>query len=45
MPDNLVYNDEGIICSLSIGMDDRQVLERVIQDIKEQKGCRMKGFF
>lgn len=27
------------------GMTDQQVLERVMTDIQEKKGCRMKGFF
>jgi hypothetical protein len=26
-------------------MDDEQKMERIINDIKEKKGCRMQGFF
>ena len=37
LPEGSVYSDKG--------MNDDQILNRVIEDINAKKGCRMKGFF
>lgn len=36
-PDMLIYNDKQ--------MSDDQKFDRIIKDIQEKKGCRVKGFF
>lgn len=37
LPEMSVYSDKG--------MNDQQKLERIKDDLKNKKGCRMKGFF
>ncbi len=32
-----IYSDKG--------MNDHQKLERIVEDLKNKKGCRMRGFF